>query len=809
MSFFCNMLYSLKKREGFMRTYISLFSSAGVGCYGFKQAGFECIATNELIESRLNIQRYNHKCKYDTGYISGDITKKETKKKLYDEISFWKKTEKIQDVDVVVATPPCQGMSTANYKKNNETARNSLVVEAIDIINNIKPKVFIFENVSAFMKTECVDNNGQHILIKDCIFNQLQKDYYIYYKIVNFKDYGVPSSRPRTLVIGTRRDLKNMSPLNLFPIAKPIRTVRDAIGDLKSLKFGEIDKNDILHAFREYPKYMREWISSIKEGESAFAASNPNKPYKIVKGKKEILKGSYMGNKFRRMLWDLPAPCIATRNDQLASQSTIHPKDDRVLSIRELMRVMTIPDEFIWWNRSIKITDKKAFLKKHELNIRRCIGEAVPTLIMGTIARNVVELLDFEDYVNTGKQNKSNDNFYIKSYQIESAASNAKQDGVFYTPQSVVFDILSNLIISTNSLKILEPSVGMGAFLPQLFRLIDMLDHVELDVIDIDKNVLSTLKKYLPLIGYSKKNIHINYINHDFLTYDTSKTYDLIVGNPPYVVLPAKELKKYEHVIKDKNISNIFGLFMDKCASLSDEIAMVIPKTFLMTPEFNNLRKKYESFSIVSIVDYGVNFFKNVFIEIISIHFKKNFTGKIYIENKREKDVRTVPQKYIFHKKHWIIYRDDWFDNYIKKLHLDIFDFYRDRQITNKYLSDSGKIRVLRSKNIMDDGTIQSIENYDRYIDDISSFIIRKYMNQHNIIMTNFTYNTRATILPDNTAVNGSLAILLVKNIRHKRDIDLSLYSTEDFRKYYAIVKNKSKFTINIDSNSIYYIGVK
>lgn len=792
-----------------MRTYVSLFSSAGVGCYGFKQAGFECIATNELIESRLAIQKYNHKCKYDTGYIAGDITKQETKQKLYDQITLWRRKEKIQDIDVVVATPPCQGMSTANYKKNNETARNSLVVEAIDIINSIKPKIFIFENVAAFMKTECVDKDGQTLLIKDCIHKWLNKDYYIYHKIVNFKDYGVPSSRPRTLVIGTRRDLKNVSPLNLFPIAKPLRTVRDAIGDLKSLDFGEIDKKDILHAFREYPKYMREWISSIKEGESAFDASNPHKPYKIVKGKKELLKGSYMGNKFKRMFWDLPAPCIATRNDQLASQSTIHPKDDRVLSIRELMRVMTIPDDFIWWEPNTKIVTKQSFLKKHELNIRRCIGEAVPTLIMATIANNINELLDFEDYVNCGKTSKASDNFYIKSYQIERTAGNAKQAGVFYTPQSVVFDILSNLTITNNTLKILEPSVGMGAFLPQLFRLIDMLDYVELDVIDIDKDVLSKLKKYLPLIGYTKNNLHINYINHDFLTYDINKTYDLIIGNPPYVVLSAKELKKYDGFVKDRTISNIFGLFLEKCASFSDEIAMVIPKTFLMTPEFNNLRKTYENFAIISIVDYGVNFFKNVFIEIISIHFKKKFTGKIYIENKRESDIRTVPQKYIFHKKHWIIYRDNWFDDYIKKLHLDIFDFYRDRQITNKYLADAGKIRVLRSKNILDDGTIQNIKNYDKYIDDVTSFAIRKYMNQHNIIMTNFTYNTRATILPDNTAVNGSLAILLVKNTRHKHDIDLSLYSTEEFRKYYAIVKNKSKFTINIDSNSIYYIGVK
>ena len=47
-------------------TYITLFSSAGVGCYGFKEAGYECIATNELIEKRLNIQKNNKKCKYKT-----------------------------------------------------------------------------------------------------------------------------------------------------------------------------------------------------------------------------------------------------------------------------------------------------------------------------------------------------------------------------------------------------------------------------------------------------------------------------------------------------------------------------------------------------------------------------------------------------------------------------------------------------------------------------------------------------------------------------------------------------------------------
>ena len=127
-------------------TYISLFSSAGVGCYGFKMAGFDCIATNELLERRLNIQRYNQKCKYPGGYICGDITQEQTKKLLYDQLELWKAKEHLSRVDVVIATPPCQGMSIANQKKNDtEIIRNSLVVESIKIIQKINPRFFVFE----------------------------------------------------------------------------------------------------------------------------------------------------------------------------------------------------------------------------------------------------------------------------------------------------------------------------------------------------------------------------------------------------------------------------------------------------------------------------------------------------------------------------------------------------------------------------------------------------------------------------------------------------------------------------------------
>lgn len=131
-------------------TYVSLFSSAGVGCYGFKQEGFECIATNELIEKRLNVQKVNKKCKYDTGYINGDITQESTKQLIFSEIVKWQQDGNDR-VDVVIATPPCQGMSVANHKKSEtEIVRNSLVVESIEMVKKIKPRYFVFENVPAF-----------------------------------------------------------------------------------------------------------------------------------------------------------------------------------------------------------------------------------------------------------------------------------------------------------------------------------------------------------------------------------------------------------------------------------------------------------------------------------------------------------------------------------------------------------------------------------------------------------------------------------------------------------------------------------
>ncbi len=283
-------------------TYISLFSGAGVGCYGLLEEGFECVATNEILEKRLNIQRINRKCKFDESYISGDIKKPETKEKILKQIEFYSKKFGNDRVDLVVATPPCQGMSVANHKKkNDEIKRNSLVIESIDLIKQIKPRFFILENVLSFYKTGCIDKNDNLLEIGSIIEQNLSGDYRLYDEVINFKNFGANSSRTRTLVIGICKEFKDfISALEFFPDFKQEKTLKEVIGSLKPLAWGEYDSADFYHSFRTYPKHMQEWIKDLKEGQSAFENTELNKkPHRIV-GNKIVLNVSKNGDKYKR-----------------------------------------------------------------------------------------------------------------------------------------------------------------------------------------------------------------------------------------------------------------------------------------------------------------------------------------------------------------------------------------------------------------------------------------------------------------------------------------------------------------------------
>ena len=394
-----------------MVTFVSLFSSAGVGCFGLKKLGFKCIATNELLEKRLNIQRLNDKCSDMDGYIQGSITDLAIQNKIIKLVLQSK--DKYGDLDIVFATPPCQGMSVANHKKNErDNERNSLVVESVKIVEELEPKAFVFENVRSFLKTECFDD-GKTKSINDMIDSRLADKYMIHKKIINFKNYGVNSSRTRTIVIGTLKKIEVLNPVLMFPLPKKSKSLVDVIGHLPSLKeMGATSQHDPLHSFRKYDRRMHSWIRATAPMSSAFDNDQPElRPHRLVNGLM-IQNKNLNADKYKRQAWDKVAPCIHTRNDILSSQNTVHPEDDRVFSIRELMLMMNIPEDFRWFKNSLtSINDmsdleKKKLLFEYDLVIRHSIGEAVPTKIFSLIGGAYLKLLkDHEVFDNWNSDN--------------------------------------------------------------------------------------------------------------------------------------------------------------------------------------------------------------------------------------------------------------------------------------------------------------------------------------------------------------------------------------------------------------------
>ena len=823
-------------------TYISLFSSAGVGCFGFQLEKFDCIATNEIIERRLAVQRFNKKCKYDTGYVSGDITATETQQAILDEIKKWETLEKIKEVDVLIATPPCQGMSVANHKKHNdEILRNSLVTESIKLIKKILPRFFVIENVPAFLKTICTDTDGVDRPIREAIDRNLLNNYSIYSKVINFKDYGVGSSRTRTLVIGVRLDWADcVSPIELFPDASTERTLRNLIGHLKSLtEWGEIDSEDIYHAFRIYPEHMRSWISGIKEGQSAFDNTDPDKiPHTIVDGVRVVNKQKN-GDKYKRQYWDKIAPCIHTRNDIMASQNTVHPVDNRVFSIREVMLMMSVPSSFNWSDipfdelNRMSLKEKEAFLKKEEMNIRQNLGEAVPTVIFKQIAAKVRKILckptlsEQDIKVLIDKKNlathsclvdyirgNSHYDFAELSKIAELANAQREDNAAYYTRQDICYTIVKSLPDAKNytELNILEPSIGVGNFLPALILKYAGVQSVNIDVVDIDANSLEILKELVAKIDVPN-NIHINYINADFLLHNFDKRYDIVVGNPPYKKLTKEKqlLAKYKIGASNKDTNNIFSFFIEKAMRIGNVVSLIVPKSLINAPEFDATRTLMKEKNISRIIDFGEKGFKGVKIETICfILDTQKKPQNTFVESYITDEVKCHQQAYLTDDRfpYWIIYRNEAFDEVADKMEFNVFKAYRDRVITKAITKDNGKIRVLKSRNI-GNNEIVNIPDYDCYIDSIEGLDVAKYLNQANcVLLPNLTYNPRACFLPKGCIADGSVAILtLAKDDDIVTKEDLAFYATDSFTKFYAIARNLGTRSLNIDNNSVFFFG--
>jgi len=254
----------------------------------------------------------------------------------------------------------------------------------------------------------------------------------------------------------------------------------------------------------------------------------------------------------------------------------------------------------------------------------------------------------------------------------------------------------------------------------------------------------------------------------------------------------------------------MFAYFINKAIQDGIFVSLIIPKSFLNAPEYFELRDKIRKLQINSILDFGEKGFKGVKIETINIIINsKNSPKKTLIKSITKNIEMNQDQKYITDKKFpsWIIYRNSMFDNFANSLQLGMFTSFRDRKITSKITKVKGKYRVLKSRNIATNKIID-IECYDKYIDNIDTLSVGKYLNKKNIVLIpNLSYYPRACFLPIDSITDGSVALL-------KTDIplcekDLTIFETKEFREYYKIARNFGTRSLNIDSNSIYYFGIR
>ncbi len=361
---------------------LSLFANVGIAETYLKDVGVNIIVANELLHERAEFYRHLYP---ECNMICGDIRENA----VFEEIA---QEARNKGVEFIIATPPCQGMSPAG-KKDPKDERNILVKNVVKMIHAINPKYVLLENVMQQLKTE-IEYKGEYVLIPDYLRKELSEDYFFNENpVIDSKYYGVPQQRKRAIFLLSRKDVENVWE---FPKKEDkFVTLRDAIGDLPSLD-PLIKEKEYRYIFPDYEKKKKNGLKVSKwhsprehvwrnvevmmhtpEGMSA-----RKNPVYFPKKKDGTMVGGALRT-YMRMEWDKPAPTVTAYNHTISSFQNVHPgrktdkegiySDARVLTIFELMRVMTLPDDWDipdWASSQL---------------IRTVIGEGIPPLLIKKI----------------------------------------------------------------------------------------------------------------------------------------------------------------------------------------------------------------------------------------------------------------------------------------------------------------------------------------------------------------------------------------------------------------------------------------
>ena len=255
--------------------------------------------------------------------------------------------------DVIIGGPPCQGFSLAGKigRQELQDERNNLFLSYLDFVRIIKPKIFIMENVASLRR----HNKGQTLQYMKSNFEAL--GYILHTDILNARDYGIAQNRQRIFIVGTKTEGFE------FPKKQNKKiSIKECIGDLPVLANGAKSKipnhNAMLHSSQ-----MLEKMAFVKDGCGRECMPKSKRPTS--------------GDVRKYIRYNSKEPSIAITGDM---RKVFHYEQNRALSARELARLQSFPDSFIFYGNSI--------------HIQQQIGNAVPPKLAEALALQVRSYLN-------------------------------------------------------------------------------------------------------------------------------------------------------------------------------------------------------------------------------------------------------------------------------------------------------------------------------------------------------------------------------------------------------------------------------
>lgn len=341
------------------KNIIDLFCGCGGFSRGFEDAKFEVVLAldswNDAIET-FNINHHNPvgvtKNIYD--FTNEEITK----------------FSKEKNITGIIGGPPCQGFSMVGKRETND-ARNTLYLQYVRFVEQIKPEFFILENVKGLLTLE------KGYFKKEIIERFSDLGYNVTYKVLRACDYGVPQKRERVFFVGLRKDIFGDKFFKYPEPGNHIVGTEEALCDLPSLDNNESATEYKTNAQNEFQKLMRKKSKSIKNNEITEHTEQTKKIISMIPDggnikslPEEYYKVRNYSSAFKRMNSKEPSTTI-----DCGHRNYFHYKENRIPTVRESARIQSFPDDF-------------EFLGTKTSQYTQ-VGNAVPPLLAQAIAEAI------------------------------------------------------------------------------------------------------------------------------------------------------------------------------------------------------------------------------------------------------------------------------------------------------------------------------------------------------------------------------------------------------------------------------------